>query len=280
MHLVAKVFDLDITEEEVLGESRNLIGQDSFLAQVTALNRLIDRYLIFHHAVSQGISISEDEFDNALLETLEDLEAAPKDNDETKRMESRIRIRIVNRKYVQQVCNRDVSIADDLLFAFYEDQKDVFLAPHAVHAAHILIRADEPDARQKALDIRETIQTTDEFNAICGELSQCPTGCRYGDLGWFPKGRMIKEIEDVAFSLQPGQISDVFISKYGYHILLVRETRQQEPIPFDDIKDSIRAKMKQLEKEYFLIRHVNDLRETCKEFISILDDRYLADNTH
>ncbi|HOZ00554.1 MAG TPA: peptidylprolyl isomerase [Candidatus Syntrophosphaera sp.] len=274
MHLVAKVFDLDIFEEEVLGESKKLIGKDGSLALVQALNRLIDRCLLFHEAISAGISASEAEFDNALLEVLEDIETAPADAEQTRMMEERIRRKIIVRKYVRQVCARDVSIADSQLLAFYEDQKEVFFAPEAVRASHILIRADAPDAFAKAKELRSRIKTPQDFIDACCSHSQCPSGMRCGDLGWFPRGQMISEIEDVAFSLQPGQISDVFKTVHGWHILMVTDRKTQQTVPFEEIRDSLKARLEQLEKEYFLIRHVNDLRRDFQDKIHILDGGY------
>ncbi len=278
MNLVARVFDLEITDEEVLSESENLIGRDSFLAQTQALNRLIDRYLLLHQAMNMGLTASEDEFDSALMETLEELETAPLDEEQTRQMEQRIQRRVIIRKYVQQLCDRDILIADDKLLAFYEDQREVFFVPEAVRASHILILATEPDAENKARALRSSLSNIEDFKAVCGTHSQCPSGVRCGDLGWFPRGRMVKEIEDIAFSLEIGEISDVFMSQYGYHVLLVTDKKVQQPVPFEDIKESLKARLIRLEKEFFLTRHVNDLRKNSKDSIIILDKDYIISN--
>ncbi len=274
MHLVAKVFDLNITEDEVLTESEKLIGQDSALAMAQALNRVIDRYLLLHQARVAGISATEDEFDSALLETLEDIDDAPQDEEQTQDLEQRIRQRIVIRKYVNQIVAPNILIADEQLLAFYEDQPEAFLTPEAVRASHILFRLDQPEADHKAREIRAQIHTPEDFTLVCPNHSQCPSGARRGDLGWFPRGRMIKEIEDVAFALEPGQISDVFKTKYGYHILLVTDRRSRQRVPFDEIKDSLKVRLVQLEREFVLIRHMNDLRHDHQDQIQILDPRF------
>ncbi len=274
MHLIAKVFNLDITEGEVLNESEKLIGQDSSLALAHALNRIIDRYLLLHQAWEAGISATEDEFDSALMETLEELEEAPQNDKQTQAMEDRIRQRIVLRKYISQVVAHNILIDDEQLLAFYENQKEVFYAPEAARASHILHRLDEPDAERKARELRAQIQTAEDFINVCPDHSQCPSVAHCGDLGWFPRGRMIKEIEDVAFTLNPGEISDVFKSRYGYHILLVTDRKVRQVVPFEEIKDSLKTRLIQLESEYFLIRHVTDLRSTHQDQIKILDSRF------
>ncbi len=275
MHLVAKVFDWDITEEEIASESAHLVGQDSDLAQVHALNRLIDRFLLLHQAQSKGIDASDEEYDSALLETLEDIEAVPSNDEETRELEERIRRRIIIRKYVQQICALDVPIGDEQLLAFYEEQKEVFFAPEAVRAAHILIRADQPEAEKLARELRDRIKTEEDFQNICGAHSQCPTGVRCGDLGWFPRGRMIKELEDAAFGLEVGEISDIIHSRYGFHILMVTDKKVQRTVAFEEIRDSLKSRLLQLEREFYLIRHVNGLRKSYQNQIRILDSRYV-----
>ena len=274
MHLVAKVFDLNISEDEVLNESGKLIGQDSQMALAQALNRVIDRCLLLHQARQMGIEVTEDEFDSALLETLEDIEEAPRDDENTQLLENRIRQKIVLRKFVSQLVAHDILIADEKLLAFYEDQSEVFFAPEAVRASHILFRLDEPDAEVKARELRARIQTKEDFVNFCPNHSQCPSGARFGDLGWFPRGRMIPRIEEIAFALQPGQISDVFKTRYGFHILLVTDRKLSHTVPFEEIKDSLKARLIQLQREYFLIRHVNDLRRDHQDQIVILDPRF------
>lgn len=274
MHLVAKVFDLDISEDEVLKESEKLTDSGGALALAQALNRVVDRCLLLHQAQQMKIEVTEDEFDSALLETLEDIDEAPRDDEQTQLMEARIRQKILLRKYVNQVIAHDILIADEQLLAFYEDQSEVFFAPEAVRASHILFRLDEPGSESRAREVRASIHTAEDFISICPNHSQCPSGARCGDLGWFPRGRMIPQIEEVAFSLQPGQISDVFKTRYGYHILLVTDRKQSQRVQFEEIKDSLKARLIQLEREYFLIRHVNDLRRDHALQIKILDPRF------
>lgn len=275
MHLVAKVFDLDITEEEVKREKQKAAIEDTPLAQLHALNRLIDRCLLFHEALVSGLCATEEEFDCALLETLEELDTVPQSQDQTKRMEEQIRKRIIIRKYVQKICSLDIPIDDKQLKAFYEDQKDVFLAPETVRASHILIKAGRPDARGTAEQLRARINSVEDFSALCKDYSQCPSGVRCGDLGWFPRGRMIKEIEDVAFQLEPGQISDVFKSEHGYHILALLDRKAAHIVPYEDIKESLKARLIQLEREYLLDRHISDLRQNYRDQIVILDQDYI-----
>lgn len=278
MEIIARVFDIEITDADLHHESKDCsTGLEAPATDLMhVLNRLIDRCLLFHEAQEQGVLIDEDEFDTALLERLSDLDSEGRDYpgsvEEAALLEKTIRRQLLIRKHIRQMCLDSRKIDDNELLSFYQDQKDVFLSPELVRASHILIRRSTPDAHQKALDIRASIHNSKDFDVAIRDNSQCPSNQKCGDLGYFPRGRMIKEIENVAFKVPVGEISDVFSSPYGYHILLVTDKTEPAPVPFDEIKESLRTRLVQLEREFYLVRHLQQLREQYKDFIVILDD--------
>lgn len=84
-------------------------------------------------------------------------------------------------------------------------------------------------ARSKAEDVLKRAKAGENFNALVKEYTEEPGGKeREGDLGWFSRGQMVKAFEDAAFSLQPGQISDVVESPFGFHIIKVEERKTEE----------------------------------------------------
>jgi len=86
--------------------------------------------------------------------------------------------------------------------------------PDKVHCAHILVRTE-----QEAKAILERLSKGEKFANIAKEVSLCPSGKRGGDLGNFTRGKMVKEFETCAFTLQKGQISPSVKTKFGYHII-------------------------------------------------------------
>jgi peptidyl-prolyl cis-trans isomerase C len=83
---------------------------------------------------------------------------------------------------------------------------------------------DTKQSRAKAEDILKRARAGEDFAALAKEFSTDPGSKNEGgELGWFGRGQMVKPFEDAAFSLQPGQISDIVESDFGFHIIQVEE---------------------------------------------------------
>ena len=83
-----------------------------------------------------------------------------------------------------------------------------------IHCAHILVKNEK-----EANSILERLKKGEKFSKIAKDVSLCSSGKRGGDLGTFSRGKMVKEFEGAAFSLQKGQISPVVKTQFGYHII-------------------------------------------------------------
>ena len=83
-----------------------------------------------------------------------------------------------------------------------------------IKCSHILV-----EKQSQALQLLEEIKKGKKFGSVAREISTCPSRKKDGDLGYFTKGMMVKEFEDVAFKLQIGEISDPVKTKFGYHII-------------------------------------------------------------
>lgn len=93
---------------------------------------------------------------------------------------------------------------------------DAYIAKHP--------ELDPSKAREQAEAVLKRARAGEDFTKLAGEFTTEPGGKdRGGDLGWFGRGQMIKPFEDAAFNLQPGQISDVVETDFGFHIIKVEE---------------------------------------------------------
>ncbi len=96
-----------------------------------------------------------------------------------------------------------------------------------VHARHILIRVEEgkeDEARRKAEDILRRLRSGENFERLAREYSEDPaSAAKGGDLGFFGRGQMVPEFEQAAFALEPGEISGLVRSPFGFHIIQTLE---------------------------------------------------------
>lgn len=98
-----------------------------------------------------------------------------------------------------------------------------------VHARHILVETEE-----EAQKVKERLQAGEDFAALAKELSKdTGSASEGGDLGWFPRGVMVTAFEEAAFALQPGEISDIVQTSFGYHIINLIERDPNRPLDED-----------------------------------------------
>lgn len=90
-----------------------------------------------------------------------------------------------------------------------------------VNASHILVKTDT-EAGSLLFDIK---RGTISFEDAARKHSMCPSARNGGSLGWFGKNQMVKEFEDAAFALQPGELSKPIKTQFGWHIIKCNEVR-------------------------------------------------------
>jgi len=222
-----------------------------------------------------GFSVSDEEYDVALMEIIDEenpfgLSPGSLQDMDAAEMETLIRRNIIIRKYVTSICPNTKSIPEEKLKELYKEQINNFCREEMVRCSHIFIRGE--DALEKIQAIRNRIHNAEDFIKECKECSDCPSSESCGDLGFFPKGKLYPEIDEVAFSLKKGEISQPFKSPEGYHILMLTDRKCESAIPFSEIKDSLSEHLLQMEKEYFIMRHIGELYEEFKNQIVIYDD--------
>jgi peptidyl-prolyl cis-trans isomerase D len=145
---------------------------------------------------------------------------------------------------------QSVQISDDDLKARYQRDIQQYEVPNRVRVEHILfMTVGKPDAevdeiKKKAEDVLKQVKKGAKFEDLAKKNSEDPgTKDKGGDLGWIVQGQTVPEFEKVAFSLQPGTVSDLVKTQYGFHIIKVLAKETAHTKPFDEVKDSIRAPM-------------------------------------
>ena len=83
-----------------------------------------------------------------------------------------------------------------------------------IKCSHILV-----EKQSEAMKLYEEIKSGKKFGSVARDISMCPSGKKDGDLGYFTKGMMVKEFEDVAFNLEIGEMSPPVKTQFGYHLI-------------------------------------------------------------
>jgi peptidyl-prolyl cis-trans isomerase C len=130
----------------------------------------------------------------------------------------------------------------------YTANQNKFSTPEQVRASHILIRTAEPEALQKIQAILKELKQGADFEELAKTRSQDPgSAAKGGDLGFFGKGRMIAPFENTVFAMSKlGEMSDVFESPFGFHIIKLTDKKPAGIQPFAEVKEQL---MKEAQNE-------------------------------
>jgi len=133
----------------------------------------------------------------------------------------------------------------------YKAKSDRFQAPEQVQISHILIAGNDGSARAQAEKVLEELKAGANFAQLAKERSaDTGSAAKGGDLGLFARGRMVPEFDEAAFALkQPGDLSGVVETKFGYHILKLDARRPAGLRPYEEVREElikeVRGKMQQ-----------------------------------
>ena len=127
---------------------------------------------------------------------------------------------------------------------YYERERKVSVTPKEIHAAHI-VKKITPETAEKVynemLEIRKTLLDGALFSEVADIHSSCDDNG--GDLGFFPRGKMVEEFDVIAFSMNKGEISPIFQTPFGYHIVTIYDIKEPKRLSFEECKNEIKAEI-------------------------------------
>ena len=148
---------------------------------------------------------------------------------------------------MQAIRNKTTIPPDDIKRS-YEDNEQQYSTPEQVRASHILLKTDGKDdaaVKKQAEELLAKAKSGADFAKLATQYSE-DTGSKVkgGDLDFFPKGQMVPEFDKVAFSLKPGEISDVVKSQFGYHIIKVTDHKAATKKTLEEVRPQIEDQLK------------------------------------
>jgi peptidyl-prolyl cis-trans isomerase C len=176
-----------------------------------------------------------------------------------------------------------VSVTDDQVKKFYDENPARFEEPEMVRAAHVLIGTmdmatrSELSAEQKAAkkkiadDVLKKARAGEDFAKLAKEYSEDPGSKDKGGEYTFPRGQMVPEFEAAAFSLNTNQVSDIVTTQFGYHIIKLYEKLPAKKVEFDKVKDDIKEYLTRQDMEKLVPAYMEKLEKDGN--VQILDER-------
>lgn len=221
-------------------------------------------------AVIKYLSIDPKKYKSKVSFKDEDLKTFFEENREDYRIPEKIKVKYV--VFDEDNFDKEIVVSDEEAEAYFLQHKEQFHQSEQVEARHILVRVNDfenKEENEKALSkinkARDEIKKGTAFEKVAEKYSEDTSAKDGGYLGFFKRGEMIKEFEDVAFKLEPGQVSDVIKSPFGYHIIKVEKKLEEKDLTFDEVKEDIVKRIKE-EKEKNQFR--NYVYEIYKEILT------------
>ena len=254
---------------------------DKFKANIQGriIDNFINRTIIKAECDKLKIKVTKKELDDKLNEYMKrlpkdmDLDAALKQAGlERKELNDDIRFNIQFEKLVALKTKDQPAPTESEIKKYFETNSKQFNISAQVHARHILIKTDSKDnetvkkeKKDKIEKLREELIKGADFAELAKENSDCPSGkARGGDLGTFPRGRMVKAFEDAAFSQKVNEIGPVIETKFGFHIIQVTEIIEAKTKTLKESRDSIIKAINQEQKQQITRDLITKLKENAK----------------
>jgi len=151
-----------------------------------------------------------------------------------------------------------VEVSDAEIEEYYNNNKARFTVEEQVQASHILVE-DEATAKE----ILDKLNSGSDYAELAKEYSIDGSASRGGNLGFFPRGRMVKPFEEAAFALEVGEISGIVKTDFGYHIIMVTDRQEAGTISLEESRDNIRDTLLHQKQMETLRNYLIELRENA-----------------
>lgn len=278
----------DITEQQVLsemdkiiqGSGRQIPPQLQQQAKVQMYTGIVDKIVTYNLlqdiAKEKQITVDDQDLEKEIQRVKAEL---PSEEDFKKALEQRgmteesfkqlVRENLLPRKVVDTQM-KPVNEAD--IAKFYEENKAEMKQEETVHASHILISVPQTATAEQKAQAKQKIETIRKdivdnkiaFADAAKANSDCPSKSKGGDLGEFKKGDMVPPFEQAAFTLDPGKVSDVVETQFGYHIIQVQEHNQPKELTLEESKDTIKSQLEDKSRMDYLEQIKKDAKIEMK----------------
>ena len=244
-------------------------------ARDQVLEQLIENKLLEQEIRERKIAVSDRDVDNAIEDIMHSNKLTENELKTALAKEgltySAYREKLRNDLGKMRLINREIKskvvIQDEDLRNYYQSHLQEFTDPVEVKVQQIFLPVPQDATEEKVAQIRKEVlaileraRKGEDFSELARKYSKGPQASAGGILGYFKRREMLPELDAAAFTLKPGQISDLVRSPEGFHILRVIENKGGTPKPFDEVRGKIRAQMTQEQAEKKFHAWMKELR--------------------
>jgi peptidyl-prolyl cis-trans isomerase SurA len=243
------------------------------------LDKLVLRQIQLQRAEATGIRIDEAELNAAIANIMEqgslteEMLARALVEEGLTREEYREQIsdQILFSKLMQREIRARVAVTHEELEEYYQEHEEEYYQPEQIRVRHLLIMVgsgpgahEVQEARRKALDILHKYREGADFSDLVKEYSPATTSEGETVSGWLKRGEFLKELEEVAFSLPEGKVSEPIRSQAGFHLIQVAERRNAAYLSLETMTDSITEIITRQKMERDYQSWLDDLKEDAQ----------------
>ena len=249
---------LNFVKQRYASQGQQLNEQQLNSIKQDIVDRMVEKELLYQKSQELGVEVDMDKVDSQINQFKKKFDDEKKYQQQLSQMgyteqllRSEIKQNLAIQKLIEEEIASKVALSDKELKKYYKNNTKEFETPAKVKARHILIKtesdaseADKKEAKQKIEAAQKRLEDGEKFAKVAKDASECPSSKKGGDLGFFSKGRMVKGFEDAAFAMEPGEVSDIVKTRFGYHLIKVEDKKPASQKSFEEVKGSLKKNMK------------------------------------
>jgi len=232
---------------------------------------MIERVLINQYAKEKVGPIPADEVESALAELEKQYQSQGRSLEQLatqgpEKIKADIEMQLKVQRLLQDVCRHLPEPSQQAVLEFYEKNSEQFKSAEQVRVSHIVKhlnwQTDETAAGNLMKKAQDELRSGAVFEMLVAKYSDCPENG--GDLGYITRGQMVEEFDDVVLNLGAGQISDVFRTRFGFHIAKVYDRKPPVKRTLDQAKELIVNELKNQMHRDAVDEFVDRLKSSAK----------------
>ena len=186
--------------------------------------------------------------------------------DNEKEIKEHIELHMRVERMLQGLCKDLPQPGEDAILGFFEEHKEQFKSAEQVRVAHIVKhingQTEETTARNLIKKAQNELEKGAPFETLVTKYSDCPENG--GDLGYITRGQMVEEFEDVVFNLGVNEVSDIFRTRFGFHIAKLYDRKLAAVRGLEEMRDYIVNELKKQMQSKAIDEFVDRLKSKAK----------------